>query len=75
MSAITSLSLLLVAFPLAVEPSMTTLLESFTSEPIVCVTSAVETALGGHSDGCSWTSCRQGCTGTSSVIWKLQLLN
>lgn len=65
LGVIGSLSLLLVAVPLAVEPAVATLLESFSRQPMVCVTAAVKTgmAVGGQGDACSWTSCRQGCTG------------
>lgn len=69
LGVIGSLSLLLVAVPLAVEPAVATLLESFSRQPMVCVTAAVKTgmAVGGQGDACSWTSCRQGCTGENQL--------
>ena len=70
LSAIFSLTVLVIAFPLAVDPAMESLWRRFSSKALICLTTDIQIHHSRMPDGsvkgddaCTWTSCRNGCTG------------
>ena len=78
LSAIFSLTVLVIAFPLAVDPAMESLWRRFSSKALICLTTDIQIHHSRMPDGsvkgddaCTWTSCRNGCTG-KYLIQKLK---
>lgn len=64
----------MVAFPLAVDPAWESIWRMFSSSPVICLTTDIQIQHSRNPDGsvkgndaCTWTSCRQGCTGTTPI--------
>ncbi|KAI9553112.1 hypothetical protein GHT06_021004 [Daphnia sinensis] len=70
LAGIFSLTVLIIAFPLAVDPALESIWRTFSSKPVICLTTDIQIHHSRNPDGsvkgndaCTWTSCRQGCTG------------
>ena len=71
LAGIFSLTVLIIAFPLAVDPALESIWRTFSTKPVICLTTDIQIHHSRNPDGsvkgndaCTWTSCRQGCTGT-----------
>ncbi|XP_046656385.1 protein tipE-like [Daphnia pulicaria] len=70
LAGIFSLTVLIIAFPLAVDPALESIWRTFSTKPVICLTTDIQIHHSRNPDGsvkgndaCTWTSCRQGCTG------------
>ena len=59
-TALLSVFAFLFLLPFVVDPSITTIMANFDTEPVVCIT-AGHVYMEGLSN-CTWTSCKEGCT-------------